>query len=469
MKIWYFVSLLFFILSVFTLIEDKYEVTYESNVNKTESIDYLACTPLKEMEIYSNRSEIDLNLLKDKIYEYLNRSKSLIKRKYIKEYDRLVLNKIKRNNYLITRDQFCFTKIKDIDRVYFDDFDNVLKNLKHFVINWNTFYMVEMDAYIRLYDILIVLNRAYPYSNCIENYSKFQCLNKCFKGKNRLSKYWYSGNETDGIIKLNYDNNNQTLKKVEDECFEECERDDCKLVYISPIRKHDNDFKFIKASPLILPFDYWTQLIGLFVLFTNICFYQIHSQLINKINLKVKKPKHRRYVTIARHVNLILVGLGFLVSFIFNVIDFKNQQSNPIRREVAYRSIEANTFSIVFCTSVNFGRNLTLLIFEKKTNKVFNESFKGIYLDFENKRKRIDFTLSPKVIFKYNSRCFLLVPHWREISYQSLFSTSKLIVEFKSRNYNLYLIPDDQYFNSKIHSMYADYIYIKKITKSHLN
>ena len=463
MKIWYFGPLLFFILSLSTLIEERYEVTYESDENKSESklFDRLVCTPLKEIEIYSNRSEINLHELKNELYKYLNRSMFLDEENK-DQFEWSVLNQIKRNNYLIARGQFCFYMINKNDHIHFDRFQH-LKNQKDFAIDWDTYYMCKIfQSYV--YDILIVFNKAYPYSNCAENYSKFECLNKCFKKKNRLSKYWYSGSETDGIIKLNYDNNNQTLKENEGECFKECKRDDCKLFYIFPIRKLSIDFKFIKASPLIPPFDYWAQLIGLFFLFTNTCFYQIYTQLVNKINLKVKKPKHRRYMTIARYSTLVLVGLGLLALFIVKVINF--EKSNPISRITTYKSIESNSFSIVICVDVKTGRNVKLLTLEKKTIEVFNKSFKAIHYEFENKkRKVVDFTLSQKIIFNLNSRCFHLVPHWREIRYQSLFSTSKLIVEFKHRNYLLYLIPDDQNFNSESYQNSLSFNYIKKITR----
>ena len=148
MKIWYFGSLLFFIISVLTLIEDRYKVTYESveNVNKSELFDNLICTPLKEIEIYSNRSEIHLHQLKNELYEYFNRSKILINVK-IKEYENLVLNGVKRNNYLITRDKFCFSKIKEDDRYRFTDYlKNILKTLRIFAINWDTYYMVGIHC-----------------------------------------------------------------------------------------------------------------------------------------------------------------------------------------------------------------------------------------------------------------------------------------------------------------------------------
>ena len=470
MKIWYFVSFLFFILSVLTLIEDRYEVTYrlphsyKSIEEEAESFDTIICFPMKEIEIYSNRSEIDLNLLKDELYEYLNRSKSLFDAENL-EYERLVLNEIKRSNYLITMGQFCFGGIDEYDSVEFYPFENILEDQRRFAINWETFYLVEIEHPLTYYDRMIVLNKAYPYSNCADNYSKFQCLNKCFKRKNRLSKYWYSGNETDGIIKLNYDNNNQTLKKDEGECFKECKKENCKLVYILPICKFSSDsFKFIEARPLIFPFDYWTQLIGLFVLFTNICFYQIYSKLISKINSIVKKPKHRRCVTIARYTTLILVGFGFLAQFIIKVTEFKNKQTKSIRF-ATFKSIESNSFSIVVCFYVMINKDLTLLILEQKTSEMFNESFKGIHLEFENKRKQVDFTLSQKVIFFTDKRCFHLVPHLKEVKYQSLFSTSKLIIELKQKNYFLYLIPDDQNFNSKSYLSFPYFNYIKKVIK----
>ena len=473
MKLWYFVSLLFFILSLFTLIEDRYEVTYESkNKTKSEFFDYLICTPLKKIEIYSNRSEIDLNQLKNELYEYLNESKSLIQSDQKDKYENLILNRVKGNNYLIKKDHFCFSKIKEIDKINFRYVRFIFKNLRYFVINWDIFYIGETE-FLLSYDILIVLNKAYLHSNCTENYFRFKCLNTCFKGKNKLSKYWYSGNET-GIIKLNYDKNNQTLKKSEDECFKECERKDCTLVYILPIKKNSNYFKLIEARPLISPFDYWAQLIGLFVLFFNICFYQIYTQFMNKINFKLKKPKHQRYVTISKHITLILFGLSFLTSLITKIIEYENQRSDPIRRVTTFRSIEPNSFSIVLCMRTNnFGRKFTLSTIEQKTSKLLNKSFKGIYLEFENKRKLVDFTLKPKVFFfKYFYRCFQLVPHLKEIRYQNLFTASKLIVEFKHRNdryyyeyYILYLIPDDQNFNSKSYQNSLFFNFIKKITK----
>ena len=469
MKIWYFGSLLFFILSLSTLIEDRYEVTYESK-NKNESFGLLICISLKEIEIYSNRSEIDLNLLNIELYEYLNRLKSSIKKKFIKEYENLVLKGIKRNNYLITRGQFCFPTIKADNKNKFVNFGNIFLYSRLFYINWDTYYMVEIEYDLIYHDILIVLNRPYPYSNCTENYSKFECLNKCFKEKNRLSKYWYGGDETDGIIKLNYDKNNQILKENEGECFKECKREDCKLVYILPIRKVGLQpiqyFEFIEASPLISSFDYWVQLIGLFVLFSNICFYQIYSQLISKINFKLKKEKHRRYMTMARYATLILVELGFLSLFIQKVVDFKKQHYNLIRRVTTYRSIELNPFSIVFCVDMVNDRNEKLSIIEQETNTLFSDSFEGIYLDFENKRKRVNFTLSQKIFFFEGKRCFHLVPHLKEIRYQSLFTSSKLTIQFRYWfHYDLYLIPNHQNFNSK--SYLHDYTsnYIKKITK----
>ena len=97
-------------------------------------------------------------------------------------------------------------------------------------------------------------------------------------------------------------------------------------------------------------------------------------------------------MTIIRYTSLIIIGLGFLATFIVKVIDFRNQQINPIKRETTYRSIEANSFSIVFCVDVKNDGNQTFSIIEQQTNKVFNESFENIYLDFENKKKRVELT-----------------------------------------------------------------------------
>ena len=132
------------------------------------------------------------------------------------------------------------------------------------------------------------------------------------------------------------------------------------------------------------------------------------------------------------------------------------------------------SFSIVICKPLDRFENLnnlTLFTLEQQTKNTHDEMLEKIFLEFGNKRKRIDFTLNPKVIFKKNclnfKRCFhFVIDLTKQTKYQSLFSISKLIIELKTRNYELFLIPDHQTFNSKSFKYSNGANYVKKIIRT---
>ena len=184
----------------------RFEDRTEENIkerNRTE--EYLACFDLKNIYFSTNIKEIGLNQLNWDVYNF-DKLKHSIKTEYLQEFNKSILVPIKPRECLVFRSVFCFpvenkTKFRRIDK-----FSNLFKGFLTLIAYKNdTFDLVEMksDRYIGIsvkFDQQIVLHRAYPYSNCIESYSRFHCLNNCFKSKDRLSKYLYKIIETNDIL-----------------------------------------------------------------------------------------------------------------------------------------------------------------------------------------------------------------------------------------------------------------------------
>lgn len=292
MKIFYWGCTLFFGHSVFVLIQDRYQIIYESK-KLNEPFYILLCAKLSE--IYTNETEIKFDGINEEIYDHFNRSESVIKHNnesVQKKYNRWVLEPIRKKRYMIWENRLCFNEIAFQDLKSFQFYSGkILKDLEYFIFHQKTFYIAKRQEHISEYIVLVVENIAYPYSNCRYGYSRFICLNECYKQKNSVAKYLYLNNEVEKVIQLNYNPNNQTLIIDEEDCRKKCKNDDCKLIYISPFKNYPGKHSLVVARPMISPFDYWAQLIGLIVLFTNICIHQIYTQLINKINNRIKRSK----------------------------------------------------------------------------------------------------------------------------------------------------------------------------------
>ena len=176
-KVWYIVCVLFSIYSILLLYEDGYALTYAS-INKTESIYYLNCFGLKETSIYSNKTKIDLNQLNKDLVNYFHR---LMKDHNLTEFENSILRQIEIKGYIIYKNFICF----NFNQSNFLLKTSLFKKAKLLAYNNDTFDFFKLKNFEFFVDQLIVLNRAYPYTNCIENYSKFKCLNRCFKAKYR--------------------------------------------------------------------------------------------------------------------------------------------------------------------------------------------------------------------------------------------------------------------------------------------
>ena len=121
--------------------------------------------------------------------------------------------------------------------------------------------------------------------------------------------------------------------------------------------------------------------------------------------------------------------------------------------------------------------NLTLKQIEEATDSVFNDTIDEIYLQFQNKKIKTNWSLTSKVFFKKKkedtgssfinmlTRCFQIEANPTEPIYQSLLATSELIVKFKIERFDLYLLPEEERFNSKSYQHKSFQSFSKVINK----
>ena len=515
MKVWYFICILFALYSINILIEEGSKITYVPSNDEKIRLNYsLACINLKQ--IFSNKTTIDLQKLNENAYAYFDNYLANffdgILKKYPEEYKKrfkikvneTILNPIKAKNYFVLRDKFC---------LILDNFNRSvthLENYEYYILNNATYDLLKLNSQSEKFAQIIVINK--EISNCLKYYSKLECLNQCYKRKNRLSKYIYNSNET-GIIYIDFEYN-FTIKKDEYDCSNECGRNGCKLVHFETREiTQKSETKVFEATFLISNFDYYTQLLGLICLIVNTSSYQLIPKLILFINIKTEKIKKSikklkiikkmlktinrikkekivkklgiLKIKIERYFNLtkimiLLIGLAYFLHYFTTEIKNRNYlMKNPKEYETETYLVEPEILNLVVCTDVKgiteeYYRRKTLLELEKATDRGFNDLISEIYLQFQNEKSKVVWTLKKdKVFFRYiyfgykktMSRCFQIEVYTNEPKYQSLLATSKIKIKFKHHGYyEFYLISKDENFNSKSYEV-SNYGFIKKIEK----
>lgn len=183
MKIWYIICFLFLIYSIDLLIDEKYEVSYkliEPNPtyepNSTERPKSPECLYLAEK--YTINVSINLEQLNMDLYQYFMTLNESVKpqRSTDLNFGNKLLNEIKSGNYFIYRNRFCFKFISFPmrDRYKWLDQSKIKMPFNH-ILELSRSYTFED------YNKVKIFKKAYPYSNCIQEYSRFNCLNECFK------------------------------------------------------------------------------------------------------------------------------------------------------------------------------------------------------------------------------------------------------------------------------------------------
>ena len=495
MKAWYSLCIFFFLYSINTLIEDSYDVAYRNTTegNKTEEYEYLVCFDFKKIIYPSiNKTKIDLNQLNQDVHNYFAEIKHSMKTRFFQDFNELILVPIRQRECLVFRGMFCFPAENESILKRINSFKLLFRGISILIAYKNDTFDLVKTGLFNKFDQQIVLHKEYPYSNCIENYSRFHCLNLCFKEKNRLSKYLYRMDETDGIIRLDYDNNNTTLKDNENECFKKCKNDGCKFTYFTKNIDPKKNQKIIifKAHPAMQSIDYWIQLVGLVFFFTGLSSYQILSkfikiqnsstffnqiltQFIKLIRSKIQRDKlKQRLLNLTKAIIVVIMASCLFYSYIHLIVTYKWNLDEPIKKEISLNLLEPEPISIVICVSLHskifkesIYLNKSLLELEKDTDFWFKETLNGIYIEFQNEIVEAKWTLKSKILFYYLSRCFLVDVFPLEPKYQSALLISKLVIKFLHKEYDTFLLPYRQNFHSNSYSFAINYDFIKKITK----
>ena len=509
MKIWHVICIWLCYFSISNLVKENSEVIYKSS-NQPEPTNYLACLNLKAIDTLTNKTTVDLQQLGKIVISFVssylrNRFNKLQEweKKYLKDFKELVLNPIESKNYLILNHKFCFIQENE-DRLYY--FGVLLQTPEIYLFKNDTYDLFKLKDFNDQVDQLVVKNKEYPYSNCTKNYSKFKCLNECFKKKHQLSKYFYSASENETIM-LNYEYG-QTIRDNEYECLSECKRDNCKLVHFVPTDLKSKPSVF-KANFFISRSEFWIQLFSLICLIKNISFYQLLSKLfkflkpkvkkikkikIRKRVIKVKKPE--RYLYLLKMVILSMSICCFIYYFYEKIENINTQINNPSKSEAKTFLLEPEKMNLVICVNANQNykieggnyqsyytyyydmnqTNLTLKQIEEATDSILNDTIDEIYLRFQNKKIKTNWSLTSKVFFKNKlqykgslytdilTRCFQIEANPTEPKYQSLLAKSKLVVKFKIYSCHLYILPEEERFNSESYE-YIGSDFLKVIKK----
>ena len=500
MKIWFVICIWLCYFSISKLVKENSEIIYKS-IKRTEPFNYLVCFNLKEIEALTNKTTVDLQQLDKIVSSYVsiyfsknfNKFNNQLKKRFnMTKFKELVLNPIESKDYLILNHKFCFILENKDGLNYFRRF---LQTTEFYLFKNDTYDLYKLKSINDKVDLLVVKNKEYPYSNCTKNYSKFKCINECFKEKHQLSKYFYAANENE-IILLNYEYN-QTIKDEEYKCLSECKRSDCKLVHFVPFSSFylESKLNVFEADFFISRSEFWIQLFGLICLIENISFYQLISKSfkflkpkvkkikkieIRKRVIKVKKPE--RYLHLLKMTILLISISCFNYYFYVKIENMNSQNNNPSKSEAKTHLLDPEKMNLVICVNLNktlklegnkyryyytyyydFNRNkMTLKQIEQATDSVFNDTIDEIYLQFQNKKIKTNWSVTSKVFFKGKeeyteirgiivmlTRCFQIEANPKEPKYQSLLATSKLIVKFKIGSCDLYLLPEEERFNSE--------------------
>lgn len=356
---------------------------------------------------------------------------------------------------------------------------------------------------------LTVLNRAYPYSNCLFGYSKGGCLNECFRKRHNLLRYFYKGDE-DANIRLDYGRNDPAIRSHEAGCHRRCRHDNCKLIYFNKNRNAIFLEKGVAASafvayPLTTEFDFWLTLIGLVMLFTKISFYQAVSTLLktlaSKLKLDGRFARFRKIVerTISSVKYLIFfASIGYcLVSFVLMIQSHYQQVASPEMSESTIQLLEVEKLTAVFCLDAidlifrnstkakprgifpvkKYFESQTFSELERETDASY-KTLKEVYMQFQTKTTKIRWMVDrSKVLFKIEQlqlfRCHQVSIYPVEPKYSSLLAVSTLVLEFNnpvkyqhiSKLVKIFLLVDDEILSPGSYPYQNIYAFAKLIVK----
>ena len=474
-QFWYFICFVFGFQSLDTLVKDSHEIIYEKS-SQTEPVQLLVCVELTDL--YPNKTTIDLKELRDALHERFNSSmKSDWERHKRVGFEKLVLNRTKSGDYLIFDGRACLSANDEGELKYIEGSLSLAEAC--FAIKRDTFDFVRMGSAYYEIDQLTVQRKEHPYSDCDQSNSQFFCLNKCFKRRFRLARYYYGENET-GLIYLNWNHRNRSIEESERDCFRKCKMENCKMIQLIPtgvlgvgVRKNHKNTT-LKAQPKLNEFDYWIQLIGLVCSFAGFCIHEFISIAIEFAALKVKRKKLRIALFGLKLVILILGLVSFAYLGTRTVLDYKEKEKSSTEKEITRNLAQPKNLHLAICVEIgeyvsHSYENKTMSEIERATNEALNDAVYGIYVGNHNRSAWTPCQFHPKVLFRRfisrYYRCFLLTFH---PNYQMIPSNPKMAIKLKKNNhpYNpeLFLLAENENLSHKSFKYSVVSSFMKKIS-----
>lgn len=466
LKVWFFTCLVFAFTSLYTLVEESYEVVYKKK-NETDAVRFLICENLSDL--YPNQTEMDLLKVRGDLYDHFNRSFDWRSKDHPNIFEKLVLNRTRSGGYLIAVRMICL--IID-DRSDLESIDQFLsdreESLMYFVMKHGTLNFAQVKY--RSYGInqLIVLKKSHPYSDCSSSNSRFRCLHECFKRSFRLANYLYLSDEI-GKVQLNFSDRNRSIDQSEMKCFGECKREDCKMVQLIPVDQTEEPKTAIfEARSKLSEFDFWPQFIGLLCSFVGLSFNEFVSVAIKFAQSKVRRTKVKIALTYSKFAILFLILASFGYLCVRKTLDAENnlnikETRNFIKPKVVHLALCLDVYQNYLNGSYG---GKTMWEIEKATNRALKNQLKGIYVNYETRSLRTDYVTQDKVLFKNHRRCFILTI---EPNYQIILSNPTLKLKFKNHKFHpppeLYLLSENESLNRKSFEYSGKFAFHMRIVK----
>lgn len=495
LKVWYCLCTLFCVYILCIVWHEQYEVTYRLDYERP-MMRFLSCVPLNQ--IYAGQPAIDLDQMRVDLYEHLLKMRFNSAHQDSNDFIRNATESI---NYLILLDSLCFVCENNYELNLASLFFNYV-NVKMFAFDVVSFDLIKMDKPFDMVTHLIVIHEDHPFSACRDRaYSRFHCLNDCFKSKNRLAKYYYSGDETGEPVLLNYQDDlsdypgeNRSIMVQEKGCFKQCKTDACRLshfvlsnheIYTLKTAKRTVYLKSrtFQAHRIIDRSNFWLQQIGLVCLLVGCSVRQLSFKLAKAVNtiirqkhpirqenpIRRKTPTGRDYVFLKGPIRCpikmpflkvtILMVCLFCSAYLYTqmILDYKARQSKPVRKEITMRLMQPETVHLIVCVhfrdilpgkGLSYLDGLTLSQLETLTELKSSDLVEAISLNYQNKLTPAHWRLvNTSTIFRFKERCYKLeiYPVFSEPRYQMVLSISKLSVKLKKSAALFLLVQNEQF------------------------
>lgn len=465
-------------------------------IEKSNSYKFLFCWPL--VEIYRDQNEIELDQLKNDWIPHLNASfyaQLLLRnqsaeatKRSLKFFKLFVLDAIRSKNYHVYKYQFCV----EVDYYfYLDELQRSFSGLPVYLFMRESYYVHKVVHGHNWFQIWQSREQNLV-GGCTEQLTRFGCTNRCFKENSRLSKYFFSSGEN-GSVYVRFDPQNSvvSLGKHEKACLKRCRLGWCNNHVVSYYYNFSNSATYYDTDvvyslsrtryyPLIQPFNFRVQLLGLLLSFAGFSLNQLSFRLLKATCSGI--IKNRRFLLALKVISgitwlFIMLALGNKV-----LSDYQKKLVHPTNSWVKSVHYRPEPISIVVCVSVPYilseqNRSVYEMSFaelEAATKDAFDRTVSDIYLDAQGQRANVTWELMPDKVFFSKirtqlARCFQLSEiRIIEPRYQTFLSPSEIMITFHHENYAVYLLVENETLSSRSFE-FAGLHRLRRVTKKLLN